>query len=200
MLTYILQQIRTKWSMHHKQCLIVILGTLPSILLLGMSLSYCGPKQVYVPSAYQNECTQNESLKPLESELIVETTVETSVLIEAEKPVLRFTQQEAELIAKTIYGEARGCSTGEQRLVAWCICNRVDDGSWGSTIEEVVTAPKQFHGYSEDNMLMAEYLGVAIDVLTEWSQGEQADTLSPYAETTTYIYFTGSSQHNWFKE
>ena len=49
--------------------------------------------------------------------------------------------EEAEYIAKALYGEARGCSTTEQAAVVWCILNRVDDesGLWPDDIIGVVT-------------------------------------------------------------
>ncbi len=37
---------------------------------------------------------------------------------------------EVEMIAKTIWGEARGTSMTEKAAVAWCILNRVDSGEY----------------------------------------------------------------------
>ncbi len=34
------------------------------------------------------------------------------------------------MIAKTIWGEARGTSMTEKAAVAWCILNRVDSGEY----------------------------------------------------------------------
>lgn len=117
-----------------------------------------------------------------------------------ETPQELYTEEEVDLIAKTVYGEARGCSYAEKRLVAWCICNRVDTGIWGSTIEEIVTYPGAFHGYNEDREPDGSCVKVAQEVLTEWRNGEQADILEPYATTNEYLYFGGDGEHNWFRE
>lgn len=56
-----------------------------------------------------------------------------------------YSESDVELIAKTVWQEARGIpSKAEQAAVVWCILNRVDDDRWGDTIAEVVTAPHQF--------------------------------------------------------
>ena len=76
----------------------------------------------------------------------------------------------AEYLAKTIYGEARGCSTTEQAAVVWCVLNRVDDesGLWPDDIVAVVTQPSQFHGYDPDHPVLPELLALAEDVLARW--------------------------------
>ena len=105
---------------------------------------------------------------------------------------------DVELIAKTIYGEARGCSTLEQSAVIWCILNRVDAG-YGS-IEHVITKPYQFTGYNEDNPVLDEYVGLAIDVLIRWQAekhciGDVGRTLP-----ATYLWFYGDGKHNYFRD
>lgn len=119
--------------------------------------------------------------------------------VQEDSPPL-YSQEEVALVAKTIYGEARGCSEAEKRLVAWCICNRVDNGYWGNTVEEVVTYPGAFYGYKEGNPMDESCVEVAQDVLTEWRSGKEADVLEPYATTSKYLYFGGDGQHNWFRE
>ena len=125
-----------------------------------------------------------------------ETSVETQTQVYTPK----YTQEELWIVANTIEGEARGVSTQEMRLVAWCICNRVDNGAWGSTIKEVVT-PGQFHGYNPNREVSHSiYIDVAQDVLDAWSVGAEPDTLEPFAHTEDYLYFKGDGKHNWFRE
>ena len=58
-----------------------------------------------------------------------------------------YTEHDVELLAKTLYGEARGIpSVDEKAAVIWCILNRVDDHRWPDSIEGVVTQPGQFAG------------------------------------------------------
>lgn len=102
------------------------------------------------------------------------------------------------MVAQTMWGEARGCSTDEQKLVAWCICNRAD--AWDQSIEQVVTANGQFHGYDPINPIEDSVLEAAEEVLQAWSRNETSMVLHPYATTSEYKYFYGDGQHNWFRE
>ena len=54
--------------------------------------------------------------------------------------------EEIDMLAKTVWGEARGCNEYEQSLVVWCILNRYDDGRFGSSVKDIITAPHQFQG------------------------------------------------------
>ena len=126
------------------------------------------------------------------------TTIVFEELV-AEEPK-RYTEEEVRLVAQTLYGEARGCSRAEQRLVVWCICNRVDEGSWGNSIEDVVKYPHQFVGYVATNPVWPELEAVAREVLEEWNGGNEADILESYAKTSKYLYFRGDDKHNWYRE
>ena len=112
----------------------------------------------------------------------------------------RYTEEEVRMVAQTLYGEARGCSREEQRLVVWCICNRVDNGYWGDTVTDVVTYPHQFAGYGATYPVWPELEAVAKEVLDEWNADHEAGVLEPYATTRGYLYFTGDGTHNWFRD
>lgn len=78
------------------------------------------------------------------------------------------TNTEIDMIAKTVWGEARGCSKLQQSGVVWCILNRVDNGYWGDTIAEVVEAQGQFHGYSSDFPVDDDIKLLVQDVVARW--------------------------------
>lgn len=106
-------------------------------------------------------------------------------------------QSDVNLIAKTVYGEARGCSIVEQSAVVWCILNRVDAGY--GTIEEVITAKYQFTGYNENNPVEGEFVELAIDVLLRWQAekyciGDVGRTLPD-----DYLWFHGDGKQNHFR-
>lgn len=134
-----------------------------------------------------------------------DTNVEQNVIVveekqEQENSALQITlnQREIELIAKTVYGEARGCSVVEQSAVIWCILNRVDAG-WG-TIEEVITQKYQFTGYKEEHPVKGEFVELATDVLLRWNIekyciGEVGRTLPD-----NYLYFHGDGNQNHFRD
>lgn len=112
----------------------------------------------------------------------------------------RYTDQDVELLCCTVWGEAGGCAPEEQALVVWCILNRVD--AWEQTIEQVVTAPNQFHGWIEGAPYTAEIEGVVRATLELWSSGMDAAVLPPFATSPNYLFFSGDElqQHNYFRE
>lgn len=122
-----------------------------------------------------------------------------TMFVEPEPEVVaKYSSYEVTLMCQTVYGEARGCSREEQMLVAWCICNRAD--SSGASIEQIVTAPRQFHGYDPENPVTDEISSVVLEVLDAWSRGKEALVYEPYATTSEYMYFSGDGVHNWFRE
>lgn len=76
--------------------------------------------------------------------------------------------EEIDMMAKTVLGEAGGCSVYEQSMVAWCILNRLDTGNWGNRIAGVVAAPHQFHGYIKTYPIKPEIKNLVIDVIIRW--------------------------------
>lgn len=102
------------------------------------------------------------------------------------------------LIAKTLWGEARGCSRIEQEAVVWCILNRVDDPRWGDTVESVVTQKNQFQGYSRKNPVKDNLVAVARDVLERHKLEKETGVVSGRVLPAEYCFFVGDGKHNWF--
>ena len=109
------------------------------------------------------------------------------------------TINEIEMLAKTVYGEARGCSTLQQSAVIWCILNRVDAGQ--GTIAQVITAPNQFHGYDSSFPVTDEIKALVEDVICRWKLeklgcGEVGRTLPK-----EYLFFAadGTGKGNAFR-
>jgi spore germination cell wall hydrolase CwlJ-like protein len=103
--------------------------------------------------------------------------------------------KDAEYIAKTIWGEARGCSPNEQAKVAWCILNRVDNGRFGKNIIEVITAPKQFIGYSYSNPVTDEHYKIAIDTIEKWKKEKSGEVIVRELEKDK-LYFSSDGKGN----
>ena len=102
-------------------------------------------------------------------------------------------------IAKTVWGEARGCSIDNQRKVIWCILNRVDHKSFPNTIIEVICAENQFQGYYESNPVTEEMYNMALEIITLW-QLEKLGKPIVRDLGPTYVFFRGSSEGNIFRE
>lgn len=201
MRTYTRRTTRTRSTMRRKSMWTRILVG-GSVTLLLVSFASCpGPKQDSVPTVSQTSQLMEESQDVDWDRLITEAHLaEDRAEAEASKNavVAKYSSHEVTLVAKTVWGEARGCSREEQMLVVWCICNRAD--ARDQSIEEVVTAPHQFAGYRESNPVEEPILEVVREVLEAWSRGEEALVLEPYATTSNYQFFTGDGYHNWFRE
>ena len=99
---------------------------------------------------------------------------------------------DVDALARTLYGECRGCSELQQRAVAWTIFNRVDNSDFPNSLIEVVSQPYQFAGYSESFPVTDELEAMARDCLIDWHNGE-GRVLGP-----EYLYFTGNGRINIF--
>jgi len=105
------------------------------------------------------------------------------------------------MLARVVWGEARGCLPDEQRLVIWTVFQRVDAGGWyGSTIKEVVTKCGQFNGYSRRNPVDPDIYDLCAGEYQKWIDGDPPPTLAPYAREAPYYFFNGDGLHNWFRE
>lgn len=103
----------------------------------------------------------------------------------------------AELIGRTIWGEAGGVEDpAERAAVAWCILNRVD--AWGQSIFDVVTAPMQFQGYRQYGECPQEHIDLAADVLARWADEKAGVENVGRVLPAEYLYFLGDGEHNHF--
>ena len=110
-----------------------------------------------------------------------------------------YTDADVTALAQMLYGEARGCTVDNQIKCVWCVLNRVDDARFPDTIQGVLSQPSQFHGYSPDFPVWDELKDVALDVLTRWSLEKQGVAVERELPNT-YLWFTGDSVHNHFRE
>lgn len=116
---------------------------------------------------------------------------------EAEE-ALPFTQEELERIARTVWLEARGVpGKARQAAVVWCILNRLDDGSWGGAIAEVVV-PGQF-ACSDSAPVTDELLSLTIDVCRRWQLERQGRRDVGRTLPRAYLFFEGDGRENHFR-
>ena len=109
-----------------------------------------------------------------------------------------YTPEDAEAIARTVWGEAGGCPREEQAQVVWCILNRVDDSRFPDSILGVITSPSQFHGYSASFPVTPEIMAVTMDVLYRWNMEKNGETVTRELGSD-YLWFTGDSIKNHFR-
>ena len=136
--------------------------------------------------------TAEETVEPEQSE--APETSETPVYYE-----MYFTEDDIAEVAKMLWGEARGCTRDNQIKGAWVVCNRVDDERFPDTIQDVLSQPHQFHGYSESFPVTDELYSVAFDVLTRWSYEKQGVPVRRELPES-FLWFTGNGRENIFRE
>ena len=107
------------------------------------------------------------------------------------------TTNDINMIAKTVWGEARGLNDLEKSMVIWCILNRVDAGQ--TSISRIITAEGQFHGYSPNFPVDEDILALVKDVVARWQlekvcSGDVGRTLPK-----DYLWFRAKNGHNVFR-
>ena len=126
-----------------------------------------------------------------------QATEPTVIVTEALTPE-QIEMTEVELLARVVWGEARGCDKTQQAAVVWCVLNRVDAG-YGS-IYEVVTAPGQFSGWNVHNPVITSMQEIVIDVLTRWNAEKVCIGDVGRVLPKEYIYFTGNGEVNLYRK
>lgn len=107
----------------------------------------------------------------------------------------------ATMIAKTIYGEARGTySITEQACIIWTMLNRVDAGY--GTLEEIITAKYQF-AYKASFPTTDDYgrdlVALAKDVIARWESEKSGKTDVGRVLPQGYLWYSGDGSHNYFR-
>ena len=170
----------------------VALATLLPVALLSFSFPAEGESYQGTQEAPQR-CVQTVFPSPGWEIIIVQNepaSVRETAKEEAGAPVL-WTEADLELIAQTVWAEARGIkSRAEQAAVVWCILNRVDTGTWGDTISKVVTSPSQF-AWDPHSPVEAEFVELAAEKAGASDVGRTLPA--------EYLYFEGDGRHNHFR-
>lgn len=111
-----------------------------------------------------------------------------------------WTYEEVEMLAKTIWAEARGVpSTARQAAVAWCALNRLDVGTFGDTLAEVLSKPYQF-AYDPASPVTDEFLALADDVLHRWYLEQNGVEGVGRTLPEDYLFFEGDGLENHFRK
>lgn len=117
-----------------------------------------------------------------------------------EAAALPWTYEEVEMLAKTIWAEARGVpSTARQAAVAWCALNRLDAGTFGDTLAEVLSKPYQF-AYDPASPVTDEFLALADDVLHRWYLEQNGVEGVGRTLPEDYLFFEGDGMENHFRK
>lgn len=109
-----------------------------------------------------------------------------------------WTDEETIVLAKMLWGEARGVSSdAEKAACVWCVLNRVDHG-YGDIIT-VVTTPEQFVGYNAKNPTDDDLITLCIDVLSRWYAEKDGQVEVGRVLPADYLWFSGDGERNHFR-
>ena len=129
----------------------------------------------------------------------VETAVEPETIAAAETE-MPYTVEDAEALAKAMWGEARGCGDTHMAAVGWCALNRVDSPAWADDLLEVLSQPNQFCGYDPEYPVEPHILEIACDVLDRYYFEKETGIRNPgRVLPENYYYFTGDGYLNYFR-
>ena len=128
-----------------------------------------------------------------------ETTTTVPIIEETTIPQLA-SQDDIELIARVIWGEAGYIKNkAEQAAVAWTILNRVD--LWEKDIETTVKAPFQFfYENGGTKPVPLSYVELAADVVIRWEREHAGETDVGRVLPADYLFYVGDGEHNHFSK
>lgn len=120
-----------------------------------------------------------------------------------------YTDADAQALAQMAWGESRGVaslSAGggtvspecQQAAAMWCVLNRYDAGFAGDSIAEIVSAPRQFHGYAAEHPVDEGLLALAYDVLDRWQAEKLGAADVGRVLPAEYLFFVGDGNNNHF--
>ena len=122
---------------------------------------------------------------------------------EAKAEFLQSYHNEAVMIAKVMYCEAKGISSKrELSMIAWTILNRFDNGGYGSTIPVIITSKNQFAYRSSAptvNQCGIDLLALAEDVLLRWQAEREGEVNVGRTLPKNYCFYWGDGHHNYFR-
>lgn len=127
-------------------------------------------------------------------------TMRSAVEAAQEPEAAQETEEEIVLLAKMLWGEARGCSTTEQAACVWVALNRVSDPRWPDTLREVLLQPEQFCGLREDNPATEELMALAEDVLSRRARELAGEAAVGRVIPEDYFFWAGDGKRNHFRK
>ena len=109
-------------------------------------------------------------------------------------------QDEAVMLAKLIYKEARGInSTAHKAAGVWCVLNRFDTGKYGESIKAVITSKHQF-AWEPNTKVEDELLELSNDVLIRWLLEKEGFSNVGRVLPNDYLFFAGRNGLNYFRK
>ena len=104
------------------------------------------------------------------------------------------------MLAKLVYREARGIKPDSHKAaVIWCVLNRVDNGNYGNSIREVITAKHQF-AWVPETPVKEEFYNLGEDVIIRWLLEKEGLDNVGRVLPNDYLFFAGRNGKNYFRK
>lgn len=112
-----------------------------------------------------------------------------------------YEQEIVDMIAKTVWGEARGCGDTQKAAVVWCILNRVDSERFPNDIVSVITEKGQFEGYDESYPVEEDIVKLVKDVLCRYKNEKNGTFVGSSGRVLQkeYLFFRAKDGVNVFR-
>lgn len=193
-----------RWVNRHFACIFVgivfMLGILAGVVIacvMQPSASAADKPEIATSKPKDEAAESPSTFADLSDEISVKPAAPQSVA--EPTPAWEPETADVEMLAKLIWGEARGIpSTTEKAAVVWCVLNRVDSPKYPDTVTEVVTQNHQFVGYKASNPATEEFMEIARDVLVRWHSEKNGTSDVGRVLPKDYLYFTGDGARNYF--
>lgn len=126
------------------------------------------------------------------------------VVEETKQPTRTYSESDVIMMAKLMFGEARGIQSQQEiAAIGWIVLNRVDDSRFPNTISGVITQQSQFH-YKESFSTKSDYgydlTYIARHVLDSWCAEKEGLNIGGRVLPKDYLYFHGANGRNHFKK
>lgn len=191
--------------MNRVKDMVIVVAFLAAIMFAAGGFAFQTPS-VEIDAADAAEPSEAPSVKQTPeptTETVAESPAASAEATPTPEPVEEeppYSETDAEMLAKVIWAEARGIpSDAEKAAVAWCALNRLDAGTWGETLSDVLTAPHQF-AYRESSPVTGELKELAFDVLERWWAEKNGETDVGRTLPADYYFFDGDGANNHFRQ
>lgn len=152
---------------------------------IGKGVQSLSDKSHY-SSLLEQQKTEYEDLMNVQQESYEQAIAD--LRIEYETPNQEKTmKQEAEYLAKLLYGTARNNTTRDQKTLIWCALNRVESAVFPNTVQEVCAQAGAFINYNDNNPILTNLYEVALGELEKWYNNERP-------VNSSYVYMDWSAE------
>lgn len=159
---------RTRWMLRQLGVYTLIFLSLLVVGLIIARSSFARAEKMF-----------NERLEQMEADLKADYEAELAARDAVPFSVENVRAEQAELIAKVLYG-VKGNNSTDLRTLCWCIFNRVDNPLYPNDIAGVVDQPSQWMGYSSENPVLEELYEIARGELDMYLDGSRRPCDSSY--------------------